>query len=90
MQHLELIGQHLLQLLLSQHAEALLQHLPLVAGVSRDGLEGQAEVQTSFLDVTADPVQIRVSQIIFGVLEENDIKKVTEGFKTEEIMEKHI
>lgn len=48
--------------------ETLLQHLFLVSDISCDRLEGQAEVQSSFLNVTANPVQLCVSKLILGVL----------------------
>lgn len=48
--------------------ETLLQHLPLVADISGDGLERHAEVQSPVLDVAADPVQLGVGEFIFGVL----------------------
>lgn len=70
--YLELIGEHLPDLLLPQHVEALLQHLPLVADVSFDWLEGHAEVETAFLDVAAHPVQLGVGELIFGVLQQGE------------------
>lgn len=66
--YLEFIGQHFLQLLLAEHVETLLQHLPPVTDVSGDGLERQAEVKPPVLDVAADPVQLGVGELIFGVL----------------------
>lgn len=66
--HLEFIRQHLPQLPLPQHTETLLQHLPLVSDISSDGLEWQAEVQSPFLNVTANPVQLWVSELILGLL----------------------
>lgn len=66
--YLEFIGQHFLQLLLTEHVETLLQHLPPVTHVSGDGLEWQAEVKPPLLDVAADPVQLGVGELIFGVL----------------------
>lgn len=48
--------------------ETLLQHLPLVSDVSGDGLEWQTEVKSPVLDVTTNPVQLWVSEFIFGVL----------------------
>lgn len=48
--------------------ETLLQHLPLVTDISGDGLEWQAEVKSPVLNVAANPVQLWVSEFIFGVL----------------------
>lgn len=66
--HLQFIRQHFPQLLLPQHVEALVQHLPLVLHVGPDGPEGQAEVQASVLDVAADSVQLWVGEVKGGGL----------------------
>lgn len=66
--HLQFIRQHFPQLLLPQHVEALVQHLPLVPHVGPDGPEGQAEVQAAVLDVAADSVQLWVGEVKRGGL----------------------
>lgn len=66
--HLQFIRQHFPQLLLTQHVETLVQHLPFILHISANGLEGQAEVETAVLDVTADSVQLWVSEVICGGL----------------------
>lgn len=66
--YLQFIRQHLPQLFLAQHVETLLQHLPLVTDICCDGLKRQAEVKSPIFNVTANPVQLWVSEFIFGLL----------------------
>lgn len=69
---LQFIRQHFPQLLLSEHTEALLQHLLLVADIGHDWLKRQTEVKTPILYVTADPVQFWVSEVILAILPSRD------------------